>query len=130
MRAILILIYFVFISACFCQQTEQTFIVKKRAPGNKRDFPKVFDLKIGPVGDTICGGVMLDLTPAGGLFDSVSLFNLKRYEERLGPNGYFYGATNKTGHAIISLYKKQKDGTSKLIYFRNWVIHCMDRYSK
>jgi hypothetical protein len=117
-----------FISVCFCQQAEQTFIVKKRKVEAKKEFPKVFDLKLGGIGDTICGSIVIDLSPAEGYYDSISLFNLKKHREAAGKNTYFYGVTTKSGHAIITFFKKEKDGSYKMVYFRNWVIHCLDKY--
>ena len=108
------------------QETEQTFIVKKRVVEQKREFPKVFDLKLGPVGDTICDLINIDLKPAQGIYDSLSLFNLKQLKQS---GNVFYPST-QSGHAIITLYKKEKNGSYKMVYFRNWVIHCRDKYFK
>lgn len=115
---------------CFAQQTGQTFIVKKRAVENKREFPIVFDLRVGTSRDTICSGIFLDLNPIQGYYDSISLFNLKKTNQKFGKNKGVFATTSNNGHAIITFYKKEKDGTFKMIYFRNWVIHCLDKYLK
>jgi len=129
-KPLLLIFFSLLFSFCFAQQTEQTFIVKKRAFENKKEFPKIFDLKLAPGVDTICGGIMLDLSPAKGYYDSVFLFNLQMRDYGFGGDKYFFDTTNRNGHAIITFYKKEKDGSYKMVYFRNWVIHCLDKYSK
>ncbi len=131
MKLLLFTFFSLLLSFCSAQQTEQTFIVKKRAVESKKEFPKIFDLKLGGVGDTICGSISLNLEPAQGYYDSISLVNLRIMDkEMLKKTQRYYVATSKNGHAIITFYKKEKDGSYKMVYFRNWVIHCSDKYSK
>lgn len=131
MKPLLLIFFSLFLSFCFAQQNEQIFIVKKRTVENKNGFPKILDLKLGAVGDTICGSVRMDLSPAMGYFDSISVVNLRIMDRAmLYQTRRWYVTTSNSGHAIITFYKKEKDGSYKMVYFRNWVIHCSDKYSK
>ena len=110
---------------CFSQQTEQSFVVKKNGAENKKGVPRIIDLQYGAVGDTICGSVRIDFSSALGTYDSISLFNLKIMDkEMLMQNKRWYFVIDNFGRAIISLYKKQKNGNYKPVWFRNWVVSC------
>lgn len=104
-------------------QTNVTFTVKKNPTETKSNNRFITDWKIGPAGDTICNSVELDFTKIQGLYDSVSLLNLKQVFTR-SPNVYWYGTTTHNGHAIITFYRKEKNGSFSMVYFRNWVIAC------
>lgn len=104
-------------------QTNVTFTVKKKNDAGAKEAVKMIDWNIGPPGDTICNSVLLNLTPMQGLYDSISLLNLK-WVYTTGINTHYYGTTSHSGHAIITFYRKEKNGSFSMVYFRNWVIAC------
>ena len=127
MRTVLLISLSTILALYYAQQTEQTFTVKKRSVETKKEFQRIFDLKLAPGIDTICRGIWLDLEPVKPYYDSISTFNLK-----LKPINKKWTMLQTTtvgngGHGILKFYQKQKDGTYKLIYIRNWVINCTGR---
>ncbi len=104
-------------------QTDKTFVVKKKQPGGKVEYPKIYDYNISQPGDTACGSLTLNLTSIYGQYDSMALYNLK-FIQTIGVNTQMYQITTRTGNAIVTFYKAQKDGSFSMIYYRNWTIKC------
>ncbi|HLP21837.1 MAG TPA: hypothetical protein VK174_16100 [Chitinophagales bacterium] len=105
-------------------QSSETFIVKKKATTAVGHI-KIGNWKLGPAEDTICNSVMIDLTTVQGMYDSISVVNMRLIDSFYANTlKRIYATTNHTGHAIITFFRKQPDNTYTMVYFRNWVIAC------
>jgi hypothetical protein len=124
MNYMLVLTFAISFLFCHAQQSEQTFTVKKRPTETKKEFQRIFDLKLAPGVDTICHDLWLDLSPVKPYYDSVSVFNFKMETFRKTMAHLKTITVGNGGHGILKFYQKQKDGSFKLVYIRNWVIDC------
>lgn len=117
----------VILSVVAYAQTESTLVIKKHTTTSTevKEYRKIFATNLNYPYDTICSLLTLNLTPLQGMYDSMSLYNLK-HTQTAGINTHFYTVQGTRGNAIITFYKKQENGSYQMIYYRNWTIKCRE----
>ncbi len=127
MRLAVILMVLLLSHSAFAQG-EAVFQVKRpKQDENKR--PVKIDSKLFAGLDTIGTGVMEfdDLTPIIGQYDSVDAVNLKIKQ---AATLVTIEAPEKHGYASLRFYKKQADGTSRLIFIKALTILTEDELKR
>ena len=125
MRVLISFLLFCLVVYCSAQN-DKTFYVKKQSL-NKKEYQKIFDLKLFPALDTLDVNTVYlgDITPAKGLYDSVAGFNM---QVKIEGNIIKLVTSKYEGIGMLKLFKKDDKGDYTLLYVRNFTIAGKKKY--
>lgn len=126
MKIIAALLFSMLTFCCRAQIAEQTFTVKKPVVAKKTEMERLFDLKLAPGLDTVCGGIFIDLSPVAPYYDSLGLYNLKDGGKVRVFSVFKVTTIGGGGYARLKFYQRQKDNSYKLVYVRSFKIACKE----